>query len=83
MPLRAGPQGLLADSGGAIPEDSAEHVTLDARLTALETAVKYLESALEDLQDAVHRRSRLDDQRYEELLRRTADDADPQPPPQP
>jgi uncharacterized coiled-coil protein SlyX len=75
--------GVKAASGDPLPELSAERSALDARLTALETAVKYLESALEGVQDAVHRRSRLEDQRNDELLRRTAEDPDHRPPQQP
>jgi hypothetical protein len=47
------------------------HSDLNARLTVVETALEHLEAALEGLQDATHRRAQLDDQRNDELMRRT------------
>jgi uncharacterized coiled-coil protein SlyX len=46
-------------------------VSDEARLESLEARVGHLEAALEGLQDAVHRRSLLDDEQMEELRRRT------------
>ncbi len=40
-------------------------------LEALEARIAHLETALEGLQDAVHRRALLDDERIDELRRRT------------
>ena len=61
----------LDDAGRARPERRAQDAALDARLGAVEAGIRHLESALEGLQDAVHRRSRLDDSRNDELRRRT------------
>jgi len=61
--------GLVGDV--AIPESPAEYAALDSRITTIEASVKHLEAVLEGLQDAVHRRSRLDDRRNDDLLRRT------------
>ncbi len=63
--------GVFGHSSGEAPEHPASHADLDARLTVIETALEHLEAALEGLQDAMHRRSQLDDQRNDELLRRT------------
>jgi hypothetical protein len=62
----------MADAEEADPARGSEPEEFGARLSAVEAAVRHLEAALEGLQDAVHRRSRLDDQRNEELMRRTA-----------
>jgi uncharacterized coiled-coil protein SlyX len=43
----------------------------ERRVESLEARVGHLESALEGLQDAVHRRSLLDDEQFEEMRRRT------------
>ncbi len=61
----------LSDTGGADAEHAAQHAALDARLRAVEASVAHLEPALEGLQDALYRRSQLDDERNDELLRRT------------
>jgi len=49
----------------------ADDRAVSARLDALETQVRHMEAALEGLQDAMHRRSLLDDERNDELQRRT------------
>lgn len=74
-PFRNRLQGLLGEGGNASGQPAAQQAALDERLGAVETAVKHLESTLEGLQDAVHRRSQLDDQRNDDLLRRMADGA--------
>jgi hypothetical protein len=43
---------------------------LTSRLDALQTQLNYVETLLEGLQDAVHRRAALEDRRNEELMRR-------------
>jgi len=67
--IRARLRGLVdaRDGGEAVQRCAA----LDTRLVAVESAVRHLEAALEGLQDSVHRRSRLDDSRNDELRRRT------------
>jgi hypothetical protein len=70
-PLQRPLKRLLRGSAGVIPEPSAQYAALDSRLRVVEAGVRHLEAALEGLQDAVHRRSQLDDQRNDELLRRT------------
>jgi hypothetical protein len=72
--LRRRLRGLFGDRSDGASEPSALHTNLDARLTVVETALRHLEAALEGLQDAIHRRSQLDDQRNDELLRRTGRD---------
>ena len=41
------------------------------RMEAIEVRVKHLEAALEGLQDAVYRQAQLDEEKHEELRRRT------------
>jgi hypothetical protein len=43
---------------------------LTSKLDVLQTQLNYVETLLEGLQDAVHRRSALEDKRNEELMRR-------------
>jgi hypothetical protein len=43
---------------------------LSSKLDVLQTQLNYVETLLEGLQDAVHRRSALEDKRNEELMRR-------------
>lgn len=69
--LRSRLRGLFGDRSVGASEPSRLHGDLNARLTVVETALEHLEAALEGLQDAMHRRSQLDDQRNDELLRRT------------
>jgi hypothetical protein len=45
---------------------------VETTIAALEKRVQHLERALEGLQDAVHRQAILQDDRIEELRRRTA-----------
>jgi hypothetical protein len=40
-------------------------------MEAIEVRVKHLEAALEGLQDAVYRQAQLDEEKHEELRRRT------------
>jgi len=69
--LRRRLRGLFGDRSVGGSEPSGLHTNLNARLTVVETALEHLEAALEGLQDSMHRRSQLDDQRNDELLRRT------------
>jgi len=63
---------LLELAGGrSSGSRAADYAALDTRINALADEVRHLEAALEGLQDAVHRRSQLDDRRNDELLRRT------------
>jgi hypothetical protein len=63
--LRApAPQGIPP----AAPRELSE--TLSSKLDVLQTQLNYVETLLEGLQDAVHRRSALEDKRNEELMRR-------------
>ena len=54
-----------------ISSSSERNATVNSRLSALEVQLRHVEAALEGLQDAVHRRSQLDDKRNDILLRRT------------
>jgi hypothetical protein len=67
--------GRTAGSAGTAPP--APSSSAEARLGALETQLNYLETVLEGLQDAVHRRARLEDRRNEELKRGIALAPDP------
>ena len=69
--LRRRLRDLFGDRSVGASEPSRLHTDLNARLTVVETALEHLEAALEGLQDAPHRRSQLDDQRNDELMRRT------------
>jgi hypothetical protein len=62
--------GVPANSRSAADRDA----TIPSRVQVLETELHRLEAALEALQDAVYRRSQLDDDRNDELLRRTRHD---------
>jgi hypothetical protein len=53
------------------PGPQATERSISARLEAVEAQLGHLEAALEGLQDAVHRRALLEDERNEELQRRT------------
>ena len=57
-----------AESAPAAPPEPSDALT--SRLDALQTQLNYVETLLEGLQDAVHRRAALDDRRNEELMRR-------------
>jgi hypothetical protein len=62
---RAGaPQGVTAPP----PREPSDLLT--SKLDVLQTQLNYVETLLEGLQDAVHRRSALEDKRNEELMRR-------------
>ena len=62
---RLWPSGVQRSSGPS-PDDGWLR-----RLEALETRIEHLETAHEGLQDAVHRRAILEDERIGELRRRT------------
>ena len=57
--LRRRLRDLFGDRSVGASEPSRLHTDLNARLTVVETALEHLEAALEGLQDATHRRSRL------------------------
>ena len=65
------PQEHVPLDANPVSDPSASSTPLNLRLEALEAQLRRVEAALEDLQDAVHRRSQLDDKRNDELLRRT------------
>jgi hypothetical protein len=64
-------QPLRADARASSRDLHATDRAMSARLERLEAQLRHVEAALEGLQDAVHRRSLLDDERNDELQRRT------------
>jgi hypothetical protein len=56
------------ERAAAAPLESSDALT--SRLEALQTQLNYVETLVEGLQDAVHRRAALEDRRNEELMRR-------------
>jgi hypothetical protein len=62
---------LRPDARASSPDAHATDQAVSARLKMLEAQLRHVEAALEGLQDAVHRRSLLDDERNDELQRRT------------
>ena len=64
-------QPLRARTRGRSSGPDATDPSIAARLEALEAQLRHVEAALEGLQDAVHRRALLEDERNDELQRRT------------
>jgi len=60
-----------ASSGALRSSPRSADADWQQRVTTLEARIEHLESALEGLQDAVHRRAVLEDEHIDQLRRRT------------
>src|SRR3954466_5661650 len=59
------------DSGNEAPRDVEQDRRLERRLERAEARIEHLEAAMEDLQDALYRQARREDESRDEMLRRT------------
>lgn len=70
--------GTAAGRGTPVAAPQPDH-TLNSRLDTLQTQLDYVETLLEGLQDAAHRRAQLEDRPSEALIRRIEPARDARP----